>query len=223
MSRTSQTETAVLGALSVMPMTGYAVREAIRDVLGHFWSESFGQIYPTLARLEDAGQVERESADSGAPYRITPDSLPRLRDLHAQPAPPGEPYRLAPEGRGGRPRLLAVAGQPTGPRHGLRRRLFVGRHLGSEACRGLVADARSAAEAQLATYAAVRAEIGGEAGTEADRPFWVLTVSAGEHAARGTIAWAEEALAALEAVDDGAPRRAGAGRAGHAERAELAR
>jgi DNA-binding PadR family transcriptional regulator len=49
MPRSSQTETAVLGALSVMPMTGYALREAIRDVLGHFWSESFGQIYPTLA------------------------------------------------------------------------------------------------------------------------------------------------------------------------------
>jgi len=26
----------VLGALSVEPMTGYALREAIRDVLGHF-------------------------------------------------------------------------------------------------------------------------------------------------------------------------------------------
>ena len=30
MRRRSQTETAVLGALSVEPMTGYAVREAIR-------------------------------------------------------------------------------------------------------------------------------------------------------------------------------------------------
>jgi DNA-binding PadR family transcriptional regulator len=27
-------------------MTGYAVREEIRQVLGHFWSESYGQIYP---------------------------------------------------------------------------------------------------------------------------------------------------------------------------------
>jgi DNA-binding PadR family transcriptional regulator len=28
-----------------MPMTGYALRAAIREVLGHFWSESHGQSY----------------------------------------------------------------------------------------------------------------------------------------------------------------------------------
>ena len=52
MARTSQTRLAVLGALSVEPMTGYAVRAAIAETLGHFWHESFGQIYPTLAELE---------------------------------------------------------------------------------------------------------------------------------------------------------------------------
>jgi len=51
MARGRQTELAVLGALSVQPMTGYAVREEIRQLLGHFWSESYGQIYPALAEL----------------------------------------------------------------------------------------------------------------------------------------------------------------------------
>ena len=59
MARSSQTRTAVLGALTVEPMTGYALRAVIRDVLGHFWSESFGQIYPALAELEGEGLVER--------------------------------------------------------------------------------------------------------------------------------------------------------------------
>ena len=54
MSRQSQTEVAVLGALSVEPMSGYAARRAITETLGHFWSESFGQIYPTLASLARA-------------------------------------------------------------------------------------------------------------------------------------------------------------------------
>src|ERR1035437_1832251 len=60
--RANQTATAVLGALSVAPMTGYALREAIRDVLGHFWSESFGQIYPTLTALERNGHIRRLGA-----------------------------------------------------------------------------------------------------------------------------------------------------------------
>ena len=59
MSRQSKTELAVLGALSVQPMSGYAVRAAITETLGHFWSESFGQIYPTLARLESDALVVR--------------------------------------------------------------------------------------------------------------------------------------------------------------------
>ena len=55
MSTHSQTQTAVLGALSIQPMTGYAVRENIQNVLGHFWSESFGQIYPTLPNSSGMG------------------------------------------------------------------------------------------------------------------------------------------------------------------------
>ena len=78
MARASQTETAVLGALSVMPMTGYALREAIRDVLGHFWSESFGQIYPALGELEQRGHVQRVgSGRTGAStFAITPPRQP---------------------------------------------------------------------------------------------------------------------------------------------------
>ena len=49
--------------LSVQSMTGYAVREAIRDVLGHFWNESFGQIYPTLAQLQRDGLVQRSQGE----------------------------------------------------------------------------------------------------------------------------------------------------------------
>ena len=55
MARRSQTELAVLGALSTGPMSGYELRAAISEVLGHFWHESYGQIYPCLAALEEAG------------------------------------------------------------------------------------------------------------------------------------------------------------------------
>src|SRR5918992_3424260 len=93
MGRVSQTETAVLGGLSVQPMTGYALREAIREVLGHFWSESFGQIYPTLAELERKGHVRRRgsSRPGSSIYAITPKGRARLRELLAQPIQPTPP------------------------------------------------------------------------------------------------------------------------------------
>lgn len=170
---------AVLGGLSVMPMTGYALREAIHDVLGHFWSESFGQIYPTLSHLESEGMVVRQGADRSSPYSITDAGLARLRELLAEPV------------------------QQVPPRNGLMMRLFFGRQLGAEACRKLVLEARQGAERRLAEFDAIRDQIASEPGTEADHPYWLLTVSAGEHGARAIIAWADSTLAVLDQI--GAP------------------
>ena len=179
MARASQTETAVLGGLSVMPMTGYALREAIRDVLGHFWSESFGQIYPALAELERQGHAERLGSErtGASTFAITASGTARLKELLAQPV------------------------QPVPPSNGLMLRLFFGRQLGSQACRPLVLQAKAQAEHDLAQFQAIRRELGEDTRNARDHPYWLLTVSAGEHSARAAINWADEALAALDAID----------------------
>jgi hypothetical protein len=48
---------------------------------------------------------------------------------------------------------------------------------------------------------AIRRELAHEPDHAQDRPYWLLTVSAGEHTARAAIAWANEALAALDQLD----------------------
>lgn len=179
MRRANQTETAVLGVLSVQPMTGYAVREAIRDVLGHFWSESFGQIYPMLATLERQGYATRQGSTKpgSSVFAITRAGQGRLTELLRQPI------------------------QDAPPRNGLMLRLYFGRHLGPAECRSLIHDARLEAEQRIAELTAVRRAIESGAGHGADRPYWLLTVAAGEQAARATLAWADGAIAALEQLD----------------------
>lgn len=179
MARANQTETAVLGGLSVESMTGYALRESIRDVLGHFWSESFGQIYPTLAELERRGHVRRRgSARAGSStFAITASGRARLKELLAQPA------------------------QPSPPRSGLMLRLFFGRQLGPATCRSLVLEARADAVRRLAQYEAIRHELELEEAHAEDHPYWLLTLSAGEHTARAAIAWADDALAVIDKLD----------------------
>ncbi|WP_344211591.1 PadR family transcriptional regulator [Kribbella sancticallisti] len=169
---------AVLGALSIEPMTGYALRETIRDVLGHFWSESFGQIYPALAELERLELVERSgSAKAGSStFTITAAGRRRLRELL------GEPVQVAPA------------------RNGLMLRLFFGRTLGVEACRELVVAAEADAQRRLLEFDALAVQVAGETQHAADEPFWQLTISAGRHSAQATIAWAQECLAALDEV-----------------------
>jgi DNA-binding PadR family transcriptional regulator len=182
MPRSDQTQTAILGALSITPMTGYALREEIRDTLGHFWSESFGQIYPTLAQLEQNGLVERQEAarSRSSKFSVTEAGLARLRDLLAEPP------------------------QASKPRNGLLLRLFFGRQLGADACMQLVIQARQQAETALARMEAARSEVSDTSGLAQEAPYILLTISAGEHSARATIAWAEEALAELSSMDSAA-------------------
>jgi DNA-binding PadR family transcriptional regulator len=178
MRRHSQTETAVLGALSVEPMTGYAVREAIRDVLGHFWSESFGQIYPTLADLQRSGYVRRSGSrrPGSSTLAITASGRRRLRELLAEPI------------------------QQEPPRNGLMLRLFFGRRLGPDTCRSLVERARADAERRLEEFGSIRRQIERDEAHAEDRPYWLLTIAAGKHGALAAIAWADEALEAIDRI-----------------------
>jgi DNA-binding PadR family transcriptional regulator len=178
MSRQSQTELAVLGALSVEPMTGYALRQAIAGTLGHFWSESFGQIYPALARLEADGLIEppADGRTSGQVFALTRTGRRRLRELLRQP----------------------IAAPP--PRNGTLLRLFFGDLLAPDERRGLVEEARERAAASLASLSVLRRELEAEiaAGADAGAPYRLMTLSAGEHTARAQLAWADETLVALD-------------------------
>ncbi len=54
------TPNALLGLLSLEPMSGYDIRQMISRSIGYFWSESYGQIYPGLKRLAAEGLVVKE-------------------------------------------------------------------------------------------------------------------------------------------------------------------
>jgi PadR family transcriptional regulator AphA len=66
---------AVLGLLGLRPMSGYDIKNAVDRTIRHFWAASYGQIYPELKRLEEAGWIAGKDADRGGRtrrvYRIT--------------------------------------------------------------------------------------------------------------------------------------------------------
>ena len=65
MARTSAAKYAILGWLSIEPMSGYDLRRRIQGSVGMFWNESFGSIYPTLRKLEDEGLIEEHNGGDG--------------------------------------------------------------------------------------------------------------------------------------------------------------
>jgi DNA-binding PadR family transcriptional regulator len=175
MARQAQTSTAVLGALSVEPMTGYEIRQVIADVLGHFWHESFGQIYPCLAELQADGHV-----------RSTPGDRPR-----------SSRYEITDAGRARLGELLREAPAPQPPRNGTLLRVFFGRALPADDLRALLDAEEQATLALLAGYSAIRAGIASEAQYAEHTPYWLATLRAGELGAEAHLRWLDETRATV--------------------------
>ncbi len=70
-------ELAILGLLKERPMHGYELKKRLSYMLGHFWTVSYGSLYPALKRLEKGGSIERayavkEKTRNRNVFRITP-------------------------------------------------------------------------------------------------------------------------------------------------------
>ena len=182
-------EAALLGLLSLRPMSGYDIRKTTRESIGHFWSESYGQIYPTLGRLERRGLVRR-LATRGRGRRV--------RQL----------YALTPRGQHALEQWLALAPHHRPFRSELLLKLFFGRRLPRNVAAGHVREFLARQETFLRVYDAVERQLRAEHARHPDLPFWLMTLSYGRHMARVLRDWCGETLAAL------APRSARAKKAG---------
>ncbi|MEU4313575.1 PadR family transcriptional regulator [Nocardia sp. NPDC024068] len=52
---------AILGLLSIRPMSGYELKKVIDESVAHFWTSDQSQVYRTLADLVDSGLADRRT------------------------------------------------------------------------------------------------------------------------------------------------------------------
>jgi PadR family transcriptional regulator, regulatory protein AphA len=62
----SATGKVILGMLAARPRSGYEIKQLVDNSARFFWAASYGQIYPELKKLEDAGLVTGSDASQGA-------------------------------------------------------------------------------------------------------------------------------------------------------------
>ncbi len=95
MALSRRTSYPILGLLTERPMSGYDLKKAIEATFGHFWSESYGQIYPALKQLSQEGLIRRQSGSAGSEaggnvprriWRLTPQGAASLRNWLQEPA-----------------------------------------------------------------------------------------------------------------------------------------
>jgi DNA-binding PadR family transcriptional regulator len=80
----SSTAYVILGLLRIRPMSGYEIKAFVDRSTRFFWAASYGQIYPELRRLAEAGLIEGSSKPSGGrkrtEYRLTAAGRTELRE-----------------------------------------------------------------------------------------------------------------------------------------------
>ena len=86
----THTSYVILGLLYERPGSGYDIKQIADHSTRHFWSISFGQIYPELKRLTESGLIKSEDASKGTRqrtlYHLTAKGKQTLRTWVTNPA-----------------------------------------------------------------------------------------------------------------------------------------
>jgi DNA-binding PadR family transcriptional regulator len=99
MEELSSTAYVILGMIRNEPRSGYEIKALVDDTTRFFWAASYGQIYPELKRLSEAGLVEGADVPTGGRrrtvYEITADGE---EELQAWLRKPPSTYEMRDEG-----------------------------------------------------------------------------------------------------------------------------
>jgi DNA-binding PadR family transcriptional regulator len=170
----------LLGLLTIEPMSGYDLGQNIRGSVGHFWNESYGQIYPNLKKLEAGGFVTSErERQKGKP------------DRHV--------YSIAKKGRERLALWLAVAPQPEIPRNELLLKLFFGAQASPEIAIQQVESMVESESSALREFKRIEEQLS-KGKQYPDAPYWRMTLRFGQLELKAHLRWGEETLAELRKI-----------------------
>ena len=181
MPRTSRTRYAILFLLRNSPMSGYDIKKSCEQFLGHFWDESFGQIYPVLKRLEETGAVEIMTGPEPGNrkrrvYRITSAGHQLLQDWLVEP----------PASRSIRDELLL--------------KLSCGNEVDRDVHIRHLKQARDETLRELREFVQLEITYLAEYASAPDLPYWLITLRAGRSSREARVRWCDESIAALTAI-----------------------
>lgn len=180
MQSRSRTPYTILGCLTVQPMSGYDIKQFVDECIVHFWSESYGQIYPTLAQLEEDGLIQgrTEPGERGREKRV---------------------YRITAAGRDELEAWLREPAEPGTARYEHSLKLFFGYNADPDVSLGHVRRLREQTQEALVEYEAAEARLEERAATDADSPalHWLIVLRGGIRYSRMVLEWCSESEEAL--------------------------
>jgi len=173
---------AIMGMLSMGPVSGYDIKKRFEKSLSCFWNESYGQIYPILKKLAKQGLATRSiEKQKGKPdrhiYALTDKGRKALQDWMVQPV----------DRQIGRHAIVLKLffGQQISPADNIRQ----GEHFRELQSQKL--EEIKATEKLLKTHYKNNPAL----------PYWLISVRYGLHVNRAYLRWCKETLAILKGME----------------------
>ncbi len=179
MKRKNKTDYVILGILARGPASGYDIRQFVKQTIGYFWQESYGQIYPSLKRLAGDRCVTFVEQKEGARpakkiYQITASGRQRLRDW------------------------LALDYEPQPVRQELLLKMFFVAEGDKQRLIEQIEDLLAAQNERLATFEQLKQLFDDAFDEYPEKSWWFATLNYGLHITRARIDWCTETLDSLK-------------------------
>ena len=179
---------AILGMLSICPMSGYDIKKTIEESISNFWSESYGQIYPILKTLVVDDLVTKTvETQLGRP------------DRHV--------YKLTKKGRQELQHWLSREVVPKVQRNEFLLKMFFGEEVPPSTNRKHVEQYRAHQLQLLGKYDALETEIKSKYDADPNSSYWLMTLQYGKHVSHALVKWCDQTLVKLNKMPNESQNR----------------
>lgn len=175
----SRTRYTILGMLAIENLSGYEMIKIIKSSTSHFWSESEGQIYPTLAQC-------------------VKDGLATCKEYSAEKVSrPKKIYSITETGKKELTAWLKKEAQPSLTRNELLLKLFFGKNIPVDDNIHHIVHRQKEVESELTLYKKIRSEISTEHKKSPHLKYWLMTVDYGIEVSKAELSWCKSTLKIL--------------------------
>ncbi len=169
---------AILGILSLGPISGYDIKKVFQRSVANFWNESYGQIYPLLRTLVAEGFATKSiKKQVGKPdrhtYALTDKGFEELQQWLIEPV----------KDQIGRIEIAL--------------KLFFGHQVKVADNIRQVEHFREMRDRELKALTAIEERLKAELADKPKLPYMLMTVSYGQHVTQALLQWCEETLSLL--------------------------
>ncbi len=177
MKTPNKTKFAILGLLTIEPLSGYDIKKFIDQTLSYFWAESNGQLYPALQELTKSKWISLKK--------------PSFKEKKARKL-----YSITDLGLLELKKWLRSEEEKSVHRDEGLLKLFFGTNIDKEECMQHLKNRRARMKSRLTEFQSILHQL--QKRSSPHHLYWLLTLYNGIHSVKAEIRWCNQSIKILE-------------------------